>query len=494
MLAKMINRIIATLSIAIILFWSAFPVVGYASFITPGEVMKPGKVSKPGEIPAVGEFMIPGEVMEPGEVVEGGETPSSGGQAVTGQPLLPQAPYKSGNLLIPNVPPPPTYPIWLIITDSGSVLDPSDPNGGKVTGGTGEGITAGENPSGGKIEKGDGMDSNGNMESGDSGSTKNVKSESPFAKENNAFYDTGELPHPLRVMLKSSDPEDRGVVGHVSGAVEDYKEYYLGFLNKEVIGGATSWYAGFNLKRVEGKNGFKVSAKREIKNSIFKGLYNEYLQYDDAGKSKSLGNHTKYIKESTFNKFRQTKGLWTTDTTYASALKQSLSNVNNEWNPLSIKKDVNSWNPFKKVGLNKAFGSGSMLGKLSGPMNYALAAVGSVYDFGEGGKMAKFGYQSTEFAASLTTEIGIGVATTGLSSIASSVAAGALVGSAVPGLGTVVGAAAGLAVAVASNYLLNGTTRGKRLKSNLTQAVNLGYKKVTKGIRSAWGGLKGLVS
>ena len=71
------------------------------------------------------------------------------------------------------------------------------------------------------------------------------------------------------------------------------------------------------------------------------------------------------------------------------------------------------------------------------------------------------------FAAELTTEVAIGVGSTAIGSLSSSVTAGALAGSVVPGLGTVVGAALGLFAGLGVNYLINGTTRGKKIQREL---------------------------
>ncbi|PLS15384.1 hypothetical protein CVD28_23980 [Bacillus sp. M6-12] len=287
-------------------------------------------------------------------------------------------------------------------------------------------------------------------------------------------------PSLLNILVKTTDGE-RGWFSHVAGFFDDYKTYGLGFLNRDVAGAALSWYGGFNIEKIAGTDAYKVSGRKKFDNKVLNNLYQRFKSYDVNGNARALGDHTKRIKETTFNAFQQSKQNMTTDMDLKTFVKNSVVSGIND-----------GWNPFSKKGLNKAFFAKSNVMKMNGPLNYAMATAGSIWDYSPAGSKSDKGWASTDFAADVTTELAIGVGSTAIGSVASSIATGMAAGSVVPGLGTVAGAAAGLTVGLITTYLINGTERGRNLKKGLTKGIKWAYDGISKGVKSGFRKLGGL--
>ncbi|AXF56224.1 hypothetical protein DT065_09485 [Salicibibacter kimchii] len=90
------------------------------------------------------------------------------------------------------------------------------------------------------------------------------------------------------------------------------------------------------------------------------------------------------------------------------------------------------------------------------------------------------------FASEVITDVGIGAGTTA-ASIGSGVAAGALLGSAVPGIGTIVGAGVGL---LGTGFMM--TPWGRNFRDWTQTKVKNGIDAVTDGAKKLWDGAKGL--
>jgi hypothetical protein len=127
------------------------------------------------------------------------------------------------------------------------------------------------------------------------------------------------------------------------------------------------------------------------------------------------------------------------------------------------------------------------IAKLNGPANVILSSANSLIDYSSLGKNASTGYASTDFAADLTTDVAVGVGITALSSLAGSVAAGAVVGTAIPIpiVGTLVGAGVGLLVGVGASLLIN-TEWGRAAKKFVRDGVKSVYDGAVHAAKGIW--------
>jgi hypothetical protein len=506
------NRFFAISMIAVLLLWNVMPYMAMAgTFITPGEAMKPGETFKPGKPIDGGQFIIPGKVYDPGNPIKPGEAAGA-----SGTPIIPQGPNSLGLFIIPNVPPPPPGSFYweFIGLEGGSPLKGGSPlQGGDASKG-GDGLKGGDPSKGGDSLKGgdpskggDGLKGGDPSEGGDGlkggdptkggdgieggdptkGGDSNIGGKNPDGgKAPNGGED---YPTTLESIIKTTDNE-RGWFSHLTGFIDDYKTYGLGFiLDKNVVGGAVSMLAGFEFEQAANGKGYNVKGKKDVK--YLNKLYQHYKSYVMNGNDRSLGTHTKYIKEKTYNLFRENKGLMHVNgNPYQHTWNNLKTHMSESWQPFSKKvfsKDLFKWSSWKNGSLiNKSFFSSSAVSKLNGPLNYIMASAGSIYDYGWGSKQEK-GFFSSDFFADVSTEVAIGATTTALGSIASSAFTGALAGSAVPGFGTVAGAVAGLAVGITISLGINRTDIGRSIK----QGINSGFKYVYSGIGK---GIKGIGS
>ncbi len=454
--------------IAILLMWNVFPVVTYAAgtFIKPGKALTPGESYAPGQAIQGGQFIAPGQVYEPGDAYNKGKA------AVSGQPILPNSPLSSGIFIIPNATvPPPGSVLWHMDgLESGNAVQ----GGGPVNGGNG--YPSGEGPNSGQAaEAGKGLNGGQAAESGEGPDGGKATDGGDDGNDGG-----GNTPSLLNTLVKTTDGE-RGWFSHVTGFFDDFKTYGLGFLNRDVAGAALSMMAGFKIEKIAGtKDGYRVSGQKNLK--IFDSLYQRYKGYDVNGSDRSLGIHTKRIKEKTFNAFLQSKELIPKNMKLSTFMANSVkSGIIDGWSPLTKKAftSLSSWKDGS--AFNKAFVSKSNMIKMNGPLNYALAAAGTLWDYSPIGNNSKQGYASSDFFTDLSTEVAIGVGSTAIGSIASSVTTGALAGSVVPGLGTVAGAAAGLLAGIGTAVFINRTSLGKGIKKGIKSGFKFVYSKIGKG-------------
>ncbi|MGM0831157.1 MAG: hypothetical protein ACQEWF_24375 [Bacillota bacterium] len=516
------TKLTSLLVVSFLLFWSFFPVVGYA-FITPGKSYQPGKAITPGKSyqPGVpiggGTFLVPGEVYQPGDTYTPGKTYNGGKTTNPGTPILVNFPLTNGTFIIPNVPPLPPNVIFggesFAPGDSITGGTPSQPgdsdvdgNGKELEGGNvdadGNPIEAG-NPegNGNPIEGGDpngsgNFDANSNpLKGGEAGSGGNPSSDGEASQGNGTTIgtnpSTGEVnqgettPSVLNLFVGSTD-SSRGIVGTIVGGLKDYKRYVLGFADKLAQAGAT-YYAGFKFNDLE--NGkYSVSGKNKLNNKISDWFYQRYKTYKFNGEDAHFGPYSRHIGESRFNDFLKSKSLGGGVGFWGNMKDATVKSLNESWNPAS-----------------KSFWKFSNSLKLGGPVNAVLSSFNSVYDYGFGDDPLKRGkgLGSTDFAASLTTDVAIGVGSTAIGSVASSMAVGALAGSTVPVVGTAIGAVVGLGAGLTTTYLINGTATGRRLKEGTTKlikktydgGINLakkGAKAVSDGVSSTFKRIGGL--
>ncbi len=269
----------------------------------------------------------------------------------------------------------------------------------------------------------------------------------------------------------------------------------MGFLNRDVAGGILSSYAGFGFTTSKKPNMHGVGGNNGYNNKLLDYLYQRYKSYTYNDGAAHFGPYSRHIGTDRANAFLDGKKLRPFNKSLISHVGDSLkTSLKNSWSPFSsniLKPSIilkpKEW--FKSGIINKDFFAKSNMLKLSGPIGYLTTAANSIYDYGWGAKKDT-GILSTNFAADLTTDLGIGVISTGVGSVASSLAAGAVAGSVVPGVGTVIGAAAGLAGGLVTTYLINGTATGRNLKKKVSNGIKKAYDWVGGGLKKL-GGLFG---
>ncbi|WP_156289398.1 autotransporter outer membrane beta-barrel domain-containing protein [Oceanobacillus salinisoli] len=518
------NRRISIVLISIILFWNVLPIMSVsASFITPGQPITPGESITPGEPITGGEFITPGEVYEYGESYNDGSAPESGDSFNSGEPIIEGNPGTFGQFITPNAPP--TFSTIVggnaiqpgNNVQSGNQIDAgntgaggtaveqgqfgsdgtnveggqalnggnsgnagnvdengnpinggnSDANGNAVGGnnadsngniinggnvdGSGEGLAGGDAANGNAIE-GSGLTSNGNATQGNG-----------IQGGNGANSDAGKPPSLWNIIFNSTKDSDNFIDTAVSIA-KDAKKYVLGFAD-DVAQGLIATYAGFDFRQLADGN-YAVYGKESLNSSIGNWFYERYKSYDYSGSNAEFGPKVRRVGEARYNAFMESKKIGGSGGMMGTVANATKSSLNSSWNVASS----SFWKP-------------SNMMKLGGPVGVGLTSVGSVSKHSDG--FSDFsGLASTDFAASLTTDVGIGIASTAVGSVASSAAAGAVAGSVVPGLGTIIGAGFGLFAGIATTTLINGTATGRRLKSTVTKTVKKGYDGIVNGAKA----------
>ncbi|QHS24158.1 hypothetical protein GWK91_15170 [Virgibacillus sp. MSP4-1] len=505
-----VQRSMAIIIIGFITFWNLFPIVSYASFITPGTPITPGETITPGEPIEGGEYIIPGEVLPYGDPIQEGEFKNSGEPIIEGEPI------NEGLFMIPNVPEFPAYqPIGGDAVSPGSPIQSgSSPQSGNGLEG-GNATSPGSPINGGNAGAGGSATEGGNLNTGDTlnggsainGGNQSGAGEAPasgnpvnggdasqggHAVDGNAINggdgpSSGSDGHGsagnagegdiepksfLNIALQSTDGS-QGLYGHITGFFKDVKNYGLKFAD-DLAQGAASIYAGFQFRQLENGN-YSVKGKNKLNNRLSNWFYDRYRQYTFNGESKEMGPKVRYIRQDRMNAFLSSKSIPNAGT-MSGLLKNSAQ---------SAKSAVNqSWNVF-----SKGFWKPSSSVKLGGPAGIILNSAGSIYDHSNGFSDLG-GLATTDFAASFTTDAAIGVASTAAGSAASAMASGAVAGSVVPGVGTIIGAAAGLGVGIATSYFFNGTNVGGRIKKGITKGIKKGYDAIAGGVKKGVGAAK----
>ncbi|WP_090399094.1 hypothetical protein [Natribacillus halophilus] len=131
---------------------------------------------------------------------------------------------------------------------------------------------------------------------------------------------------------------------------------------------------------------------------------------------------------------------------------------------------------------NDRIGSLSTNLRGAGIIGAGLTSASHIWDYTLGDSAGDGG---TAFASEMITDVGIIGGGTTAASIGSGVAAGALAGSAVPGIGTLVGAGVGL-----GSTLFMMTSPGQRMRDGIQSGVEW---TLDKGVQ-AWDGAKNLAS
>jgi len=524
--------------ISFLLFWTAGPSVILASFISPGTPITPGSAITGGSPITGGQFIAPGDVGAPGKSYLPGQTVTGGNPPVSGQPILNGQPGTSGLFITPNYISNPYT--WLQVgnpiangesisggqgTNGGSAVDSGSsgtggtgPGGSSIdggqagTGGTGpggssidggqggtggtspdgssidggQGGTGGTSPNGSSIDGGQsGTGSNGSTGNGGTGgSGENGTGASDGAgtggssgSGNQGGSGAGESAGPsnMEALFKGTDDE-RGIWGTITGSIRDVKTYWFGFGDK-IIGPLVAWNAGFDFKTIESgrlKGNIAITGKDSVKNPILNRYYQNFKEYKVNGETKKLGNGARQVSPSKIDAFNKSRKIASPGTTKASrwdlakaAAKSSVDDA------INVK--------------TSAFWKLKNIGKLNGPLNVALSSANSNIDYSGGGKNSSIGYASTDFAADLTTDVAVGVGITALSSVAGSMAAGAVVGTAIPIpiVGTLVGAGVGLLVGAGATLLMN-TGVGRAAKKFVRDGVKAVYDGAVHAAKGIW--------
>ncbi|RLQ91160.1 hypothetical protein [Falsibacillus albus] len=486
-----LNKLVCLSLICILLFWTSFPVIASAAFIKPGKPITPGKTYTPGKPITGGQFIVPGDVIQPGTAIKGGKSYETDSMTPSGKPIIQKNPLSNtGIFIIPNAPPTPSNINFIFpditsgdpITGGAAIQEGKGLNGGKgsqdgksINGGqtnqNGKGINGGKNTApgsniqGGKSNSGNDLNGGNSVEGGKNPSGKNAASGSNISgKGGSDAANNSEPSSPTYSLFIKSANGDRGFMGHVIGAFKDFKSYGLGFVDK-FAQGVSSSIAGFNFKKLGDAPYYAVYGKNKLDNKVANWFYQRYKEYNFDGKKTNFGPNARRIGEGRYNEFMKGKNL--NGSSFKNIMQSTKKSLNEGFNIFS--KD------FRKISVAKKF---------NGPVNLALTAFNSVYDYGFGAKKDK-GLASTDFAADLTTDVAIGAGTTAVSTMLSSAASGAMVGSfiPIPGVGTAVGAVVGLGVGALSTYLIYGTPTGRRIKNAARNIVKKGYDGVVSGAK-----------
>lgn len=501
--------------LALILFWSTFPAISMAYFITPGKPIDGGAPITPGQPITGGQFIIPGKVFPPGQSITGGKSYSAGsilqggGAApISGQPIIPNYQSGKGQFIIPNIAG--SLPInqnWLV---TGTAINGGDYNGQNVTDATA--IEGGQGSSGGKAQIGGDSASNGEILSGGKapddvkGSSEGEASIGGNGASNGAELPGGKLtesrdgtkdttsdgengflgnagskgatsgnneltggtssgeqqdaPSILNFLVNSTKNEN-GLFGIISQGLKDAKTFGTSFI-KPVLEGSTAVYAGFKFEKLKSGN-YKVHGKSSINNRFFNHFYDNFKKYKINGKERYMPASKSNQRSFKVSSFFDSKKLALTKKDALSTLwKNTKSSLNDGYNVFS-----------------KKFWVKSNFAKLNGPLSITATLFGNVDKHGSNA------FKSSKFYADMTVDLAIGAGTTAVSSVLSSAVTGAMAGSVVPGIGTIVGAGIGLGVGFLSAWFINGTSKGRRAKEWVSNKISEGYSwaadKVRKG-------------
>src|SRR5690625_29700 len=300
----------------------------------------------------------------------------------------------------------------------------------------------------------------------DGGSSTSGSSTEGGTATNGSATDGGALDSESSIwntIFRSTNTSD-GWFGQALGVVNDVKRYVIGF-GDDIAQGVTSIYAGFRFRDL-GDGYYSVYGRNNLNSQIGNWFYDRYRQYTFNGADAQFGPNSRRIGEARYNAFMNSNGL---GMNVANSLRQSMNS---------------SWNVF-----SRDFWSASNSAKLGGPVGMLLTTAGSAYSYTDGFSDMS-GLASTDFAATLTSDVAIGVASTAVGSIASSMAAGAVAGSVVPGLGTIVGAGAGLLAGIGTSLFFNNTNTGRRIKDGIKNGAKAVYDGAVNIGKKAWDGLK----
>ncbi len=268
----------------------------------------------------------------------------------------------------------------------------------------------------------------------------------------------------------------------------------------EILDGSLSIYAGFQIKDLNTHSGnrnlYKIMGKSYIhtpnaslsvwlnsryhkylegladNKAVLKGKQSTIKTLDENGNIVKKNIVTKNIRTGDLVKKKKIFNFIDKNTSFKNVFKKAGTELSENWFGVNNVFKASNW----KSGniINKNFFKLSKIAKGNGIMNVALSSGGRIFDYATDPNKS---FLSTDFAAGMTTDVAFGVGSTAVSAAAgwaAGAAAGAAFGSVVPGLGTVVGAVAGIGIG-----LLLETNAGRNFK----KAVETGIKKAYDGVK-----------
>ena len=469
--------------------------------ITPGNTVTGGNTSGGGASPSVGVGVEGGNGPSSGGPLTGGTTPGggtnpSGGVGAEGG----NGPSSGGPLTGGNTADGGTNPSGGVGAEGGN----GPANGGPLTGGNT--TDGGTNPSGGVGAEGANGPSSGNLLTGGNAT-------------NGGDSPTGGDAKPGQTLIGEDINGNNGNLGGGTGDsnsntasfvesaftwVKNLKKVVLTVPNYlgEMLDGSLSMWAGFkitDLKTAKGnKNLYQVNGRATAINgnsklSTYLNMrYSAYLSSFENSKAvvKAAANGSVAVVDRSGKK--STRNFAIFQPRSDSLLKQKriqsfLDEVTSFKSVLNKTKNYmkKNWLPIEKGGLNKNFFKSSTLAKGNGLANIALSVGYRVSQ-----NAADTSRTGTDLAAGITTDVLLGAGQTAVSAGAgwSAVVIASSFGSVVPGLGTLVGAAVGLGIALALS-----TNTGKRFSRKVESIVKSGIvklknSKLGKGLKGLFGG------
>lgn len=451
------------------------------NFLITGNAMDPGNVMTPGEVSGGGDAVNAGDASSNGNAVEGGN-PAQNGDALKGGDAGGGGnaadggdPATGGNALHGGDP-----------STGGDAVSGGDPtNGNTITGGDGSGngdITPGEAGNGNALDGGapgkGGASTEGNGPDGVTPLNPNDGAPGGGGGSNS----TSEAQTPLQTFFST---------------LKDGKRYFITYRNHlaNMLDGSLSIMAGFKLTNLETASGKKnlwrvsgdpTAVKGSGKLSTWLNLrYSDYLNSFENSKAvvKGKGGGVAEIGKDGKKTTRNWSIFAPRD---GQDLKQKrIQGFLDEIGPKSIWNKSKDYMKKNWIPTNKDFFGKTAFVKGNGIANILLSVGSRVAE-----NAADPSRTGTDLAAGITTDVLIGAGQTAVSAAAgwgASVATAAAVGSVVPGVGTVVGAAVGLGLA----WFMS-TETGKGISRRVEGVVKAGINKAKDFGKGIVNGLKGL--
>jgi hypothetical protein len=524
-----------------LLFINFLPVITYAGeFIKPGQAIKPGDSLAPGKAITGGTFIIPGEVYKPGETYKPGQkNPISGKPLLPGSPLVlgafiipnaPPAPPSSLYWQLKGIDTGAAMQGGRVLTGGKATTSGEAVNGGQGTKGGealdggkgaaggeaangGQGAKGGEALNGGKggaegeaVNGGEGTKSgealnggegttegegtgNGTTIDGGSGAKGGDTIRGGEGTGNGETMNGGEGTTEGAPLTGNQDSSQSGLERAVS-TIKQYKKVLNTYPKKfgEMLDGVLSIAAGFKITDLNtatgNKNLYKIMGKDKLinnpSNPVSLWLNNRYKTYLESFNESKLilrgdGSGNRNLRSGSEVKAKKFNAFFDQNLSFKNVVGKAGKELSENWTGLKNPLKLSNW----KTGLvNKEFFKLSKLAKGNGLSNVLISAGTRIAEFQKNPSQA---FSKTDLAAGLTTDAMFGTGSAAISAgigWAAAAGVGAAYGSVVPGVGTIVGAAAGIGIS-----LLLETKRGKRFK-----------KWVEKGVKKVFNGVKGRIT
>ncbi|MFC4410828.1 hypothetical protein ACFOZY_10415 [Chungangia koreensis] len=464
------------------------------NFLITGNAMDPGNVMTPGEVSGGGDAVNAGDASSNGNAGEGGN-PAQNGEALNGGDAS-----GGGNTANGGDP-----------AEGGSALDGGDPSS------SGDAVSAGNTTNGNTISGGDGSN-NGEITPGEAGDGNALDGGTPGEGGTSPEGNSPDGVNPLNPNdgapggsgQDSSGPTGNGGGGDATNpstdqtplqgffkTLKDGKRYFVTYKNHlaNMLDGTLSIMAGFKLTDLNTASGKKnlwrisgdpTAVKGSGKLSTWLNMrYSDYLNSFENSKAvvKGKGGGVAEIGKDGKKTTRNWSIFAPRD---GQDLKQKrIQGFLDEIGPKSIWNKSKDYMKKNWIPTNKDFFGKTALAKGNGIANIFLSVGSRLAE-----NAADPSRTGTDLAAGITTDVLLGAGQTAVSAAAgwgASVATAAAVGSVVPGVGTVVGAAVGFGLA----WFMS-TETGKGISRRVEGVVKAGINKAKDFGKGIVNGLKGL--